>query len=252
MTDSPDRARILHTDTVSVPSRFNGPPTSGHGGYSAAMAALPLTGAVAVDLRRPIPLERALQRTLFEDGRTELRDGETLVAEARQTELALDIPAAPGWEESVQAAARFPGFEAHSFDTCFGCGTQRKEGDGLRIFSGPRENAEGLAAPWVPHASIATDGRVPPEMIWAALDCPSGWAAGPVLHENFPGGSLLFTAQLAARIDAPVHVGKRYTTLGWLVRTEGRKIFTGTALYDGDGAPLAVGAALWVVVLPKA
>jgi hypothetical protein len=252
MTDSPDRARILHTDTVSVPSRFNGPPGFGQGGYSAWLAAQPLEGAATADLRRSVPLERPLQRTLLEGGRTELRDGDVLIAEARRTSLTLEIPPAPGWEESVQAAAQYPGFQFHPFDTCFACGTRREEGDGLRIFSGPRENGEGLAAPWVPHASIATDGRVPPEMIWAALDCPSGWAAHPVVLGQFPEGSRGLTAQFAVRIDAPVHVGKRYTTLGWLVRTEGRKIFTGTALYDGDGAPVAVGAALWVVVLPKA
>jgi len=253
MHDSPASARALRTETVSVPAHFNGPPGFGHGGYCAWLAAAPLRGAAASDLRRPIPLARPLQRTLFEGGRTELRDGDALIAESRLTQLALDIPPAPGWEESLQAAARYPGFTRHPFDTCFGCGTKREEGDGLRIFSGPRENGDGLAAPWVPHAFVADSaGVVPPEMIWAALDCPSGWPAGPVVQEHFPPGSQGFTAQLAVRIDGEVRAGRRYTTLGWLVRTDGRKIYTGAALYDMGGAPIAVCAALWVVVVPKA
>jgi hypothetical protein len=252
MSDSPGRVKILRTDTVTIPASYNGPPTSGHGGYSAAMAAAPLQGAAAVDLRRPIPLERPLQRTLFEGGRTELRDGETLIAEGRQTELALEPPAAPGWDESVEAAGRYPGLRFHPYETCFGCGTRREEGDGLRIFSGPRSHGVGLAAPWIPHASIAaSDGRVPREMIWSALDCPSGWCVGPLVDERFPEGSRVVTAQLAARIDGTAYAGRRYTTLGWLVREDGRKLYTGTALYDEDGTPVAVGTALWIVVPPR-
>lgn len=251
MTDAQGSARILRSDTVFIDPRYNGPPRSGQGGYSAAVAALPLDGAVAVDLRRPVPLERPLQRLVFEDRRVELRDGDTLVAEARPASIALQAPPAPGWEESVKAAARYPGFEFHPFDTCFGCGTQRKEGDGLRIFSGPRATGDGLAAPWVPHRAVGDgDGRVSREVIWAALDCPSGWVTVSKL-KAFPEGALSVTAQLAVRIDAPVHVGRRYTTLGWIERAEGRKVYTGTALYDEDGAPVAVGAALWVVVLPR-
>lgn len=252
MSDSPERPRILRTDTVTIPSRYNGPPTSGHGGYTAAMAAQPLQGAVAVDLRRPIPLERPLRRTLLEDGSTELRDGDVLIAEARETTLTFDIPPAPGWEESTQASARYAGFRFHPFDTCFGCGPRRAEGDGLRIFSGPRAQGDGLAAPWVPHRSLAAqDGRVPPAMIWAAMDCPAGWATEPFVREHFPDGAHGITAQFAARIDGPVHAGRRYTTLGWLLRTEGRKLHTATALYDEDGTPVAVGSALMVVLLPR-
>lgn len=252
MSDSIGPDRILRTDSVQIPPRFNGPPGIGHGGYSAALAAQPLQGAAAVDLRRPVPLGRPLKRNVMEDGRVELRDGDALIAEARGTDVKLDIPPAPGWDESVQAASRYPGFAFHPYDTCFGCGTQRGEGDGLRIFSAPRPRGEGYAAPWVPHQSFAgEDGRVLPEMTWAALDCPSGWVAHPVMQDQFPAGARIVTGQIAVRIDAPVRAGWRYTTLGWLIRTEGRKLFTGTALYDERGKPVAVGSAIWIVVLPR-
>lgn len=252
MTSPGDPARALRTDTVRVPARFNGPPTSAHGGYSAGIVALPLPGAAAVDLRRPIPLERELRRTHYAEGRTELHDGDVLVAEARETELKLEVPPAPTWEESIDAAGRYPGLQSHAFDTCFGCGTRRASGDGLRIFSGPRASGQGLAAPWVPHPTVAReDGGIPREMVWAALDCPSGWPAVGIMRNSFPAGSLVVTAQLAAYVAGPVYAGRRYVTLGWILRTEGRKLYTGAALYDEDGAAVAVGTALWIVVLPK-
>jgi len=245
-------ARILREDTVRIPAHLNGPPTSGHGGYTSALLAQPLEGAVAVDLRRPIPLDRPLQRRLLEGARTELRDGDILVAEARQTELAVDIPPAPGWQESIEAAGRYPGLRHHPFATCFGCGPQRAEGDGLRIFPGLCAARRELAATWIPHRSIAAaDGRVPREMVWAALDCPAGWAMDPVKREKFPDQAAAVTAQLAARIDGAVFAERRYTILSWPVRADGRKISTAAVLYDADGAPLAVAAALMVILMPR-
>jgi hypothetical protein len=252
MTATGDPPRALRTDTVRIPAHLNGPPQSGHGGYTAAIAAAPLRGAVAVDLRRPVPLDRPLQRRLLEGARVELRDGDELIAQARETEIALEVPPAPGWDESMQAAGRYAGLQFHPFDTCFGCGTRRRIGDGLRIFPGTRAGGAELAAPWVPHESLARDGgRLPPEMIWAALDCPAGWASSFSTNENFPKGAQAVTAQLAARIDGPVHAGRPYTILSWPLRAEGRKVFTGAVLYDEDGAAVAIATALMVVIPPR-
>lgn len=249
---APDAERILREDTLRIPAHLNGPPASGHGGYTAAMLAQPLAGAVAVDLRRPIPLDRPLARRVLEGGRAELRDGEELIAEAREITLELEVPAAPGWEESVQASGRYAGLRYHPFATCFGCGPQRAVGDGLRIFPGPRTQDDTLAAHWVPHDSLgAIDGRLPPEMIWAALDCPAGWAMDFVKRKSFSERAPAVTAQLAVRIDGPVHAGRRYTILSWPVRAEGRKVHTGAVLYDENGAAVALATALMVILVPK-
>jgi len=249
---APDAARILREETIRIPAHLNGPPASGHGGYTAAMLAQPLDGAVAVDLRRPIPLDRPLQRRVLEKGRTELRDGDELVASAREIEIAFEVPPAPGWDASVEAAGRYPGLRSHPFGTCFGCGPQRGEGDGLRIFPGPCAGRNELAAPWIPHRSIATaDGRIPREMIWAALDCPAGWAMDPMKRGSFPEQAFAVTAQLAARLDGPVFADRRYTILSWPVRADGRKISTAAVLYNEDGAPLAVATALMVILMPR-
>ena len=252
MPESPASSPVLRTDTIRIPGHLNGPPTSGHGGYTSAMVAAPLQGAVAVDLRRPVPLERPLERRLLEGGRTDLRDGDTLIAEGKQISLELEIPPAPDWNETVQAAERYAGLRFHPFDTCFGCGPRRREGDGLRIFAGPRASGSELAAPWIPHASLAAPGApLPPEMVWSALDCPAGWASDFTTRGKFPDGAQAVTAQLAVRIDAPVYTGRRYTILGWPVRTEGRKVSTGAAMYDEGGTAVAVATALMVILLPK-
>src|SRR5215213_4316915 len=51
MSDEPD---------VVIERRFNGPPDSGHGGYSAGRAAALVDGPAEVTLRRPPPLETPL------------------------------------------------------------------------------------------------------------------------------------------------------------------------------------------------
>jgi hypothetical protein len=73
--------------SVTVPSRFNGPPSSGNGGYSCGVVAAALDGPAAVSLRRPVPLDQALKLRHEEDGKACAFDGEGLIAEA--------VPAAP-------------------------------------------------------------------------------------------------------------------------------------------------------------
>jgi hypothetical protein len=68
--------------TVTVPSRFNGPPSSGNGGYSCGVVAAALEGPAAVSLRRPVPLDQALELRHEDDGKMCAFAGEDLIAEA--------------------------------------------------------------------------------------------------------------------------------------------------------------------------
>jgi hypothetical protein len=77
---------------VRIPARFNGPPGSANGGYTCGLLAAFLGGEAEVTLRVPPPLERELD-VVETDGRVELRDGETLVAEAEPVSLDIDVPA---------------------------------------------------------------------------------------------------------------------------------------------------------------
>ena len=53
---------------------------------------------------------------------------------------------------------------------------------------------------------------------------------------------------MAAVIDALPAAGEDHLIQGWLVGSEGRKVFTGSALYDSAGAVLAVAQATWITL----
>ena len=77
-----------------------------------------------------------------------------------------------------------------------------------------------------------------PEFVWAALDCPGGFAAG------YPETTLLL-GRLAARIDRLPEAGERCVAMGWQLGVEGRK-HLGTALVSGREI-LARARATWIV-----
>ena len=162
--------------TIVVPRRFRGPPRSGNGGYACALLARHV-GAPAseVTLRSPPPLDRPME-VRSEGERALLLDGEHLVAEAAATTLDVAAPRVSAGE-AIEAAGRFRGFEQNPFPSCFACGPERAPGDGLRIFTGRVEGSDVVAAPWTPAADLAgADGIVAEPVVWAAIDCPSGWA----------------------------------------------------------------------------
>jgi hypothetical protein len=127
----------------------------------------------------------------------------------------------------------------HPFPTCFGCGPARQSGDGLRIFATRVPDADGLvAAWWTPDASLARDGEVAPEFVWAALDCPTGHACA-IERPAVLG-------RLAVRRLAPVRTGEPHVVAAWTTGRDGRKHHAAGCLYAADGTPLAVSEALWI------
>src|SRR5688500_19537573 len=114
---------------VVIDPRFNGPPDSGHGGYSAGRAAVLVEpaagGAVEVTLRRPVPLATPLAVAEHGDGAVELAADGELVMAARP--VAAPEGAAPPVVDvaAARAAADPAGWaDGHPFPTCFGCGPQ--------------------------------------------------------------------------------------------------------------------------------
>jgi hypothetical protein len=228
---------------VTIAPRFNGPPDSGHGGYVSGRVAALIDGPARVRLHRPPPLGCAL--TLQRDGvGVTLVDGEAVVATGARATIDVTLPGAVSFDEAETAARQYPGFREHVFSRCFACGPARVAGDGLRIFPGPVAGRGLVAAPWVPDASVTDDrGDVRPEFLWAALDCPSGWAA--ILEA---GGQPSVLGELAARVDGPVRGGERCVVLGWALGGERRKRFAGSAILGDDGTPRAVARATWIAI----
>src|SRR5262249_12189033 len=96
--------------------------------------------------------------------------------------------------------------------------------------------------PWVPDASLTdAGGAVRPEFLWAALDCPSGWAA---IVEA--GGRPSVLGEIAGRIVGAVRVGERCVVLGWPLGGEGRERFAGSGILGDDGTLRAVARTIWI------
>jgi hypothetical protein len=215
---------------VIIPPRFNGPPGSANGGYACGLVSEALGGGFEVMLRHPPPLGVELDLVGHE-----LKQGDVVIAEARRmTESVLDAPDAVSVEDAQEASKRYPGFRHHAYPTCFTCGPERD--DGLGIFPGPVEGREGVvASPWTPREALR------PEIVWAAIDCPSGWAVDDFQRE----GVLL--GRMGAAIAALPTVGEPSVVIGWRIGEEGRKRFAGSALFSAGGELLAAARSTWIV-----
>lgn len=225
---------------VTVARRFCGPASSANGGYFAGLVATLASDTLAVRLLKPPPLDTELSVVERKDGSLEVRDGDTPVGEARHTDLKLELPPAPSYFEAVEASRRYAGFRTQRFPTCFVCGTQRPRGDGMRIFAGPIPERGIVVAPWVPDASLDRgDGKIRPEFMSAALDCPGYYA---ITDDD----RMLLLAELTVHLDRLVHVDESCTVIGWRMSANGRKHEAGTAIFDEDGELCGRGRALWI------
>lgn len=225
-----------------IESRYNGPPGSANGGWSAGTFATAIQGTplpapgtrapdrprpdVEVTLRRPPPLETPLT---LEAGAVRDPAGR-LVAEVA-TVAAFDPVAEPVDLATARAAAAdYPGLVNHPFPSCYVCGPERA--DGLRIFPGPL-SAGRTAAPF----------RVPAETdvvtTWAALDCPGGWS---VLA---PGRPYLL-GRISAVVLATPRPNDECVVTGVLTRAQGRKAEVHSSLFGPDGNLLGYARATWI------
>ena len=229
------------SETVTIAPRFNGPPGSGNGGYVCGLMASRIAGVSEAVLRVPPPLEVRLTLAPAADG-VALHHGDTLIGEARPAQLDVAPPPAPSIGEARAAARRYLGLSSHRFPTCFVCGCARPAHDGLDIFTGPVEGRGMVACAWTPGADLAdAQGRVAPEFIHAALDCPSYWALPRA------GEITALLARLTASIDTPIpRVGEDLIVAAWHLSSDGRKHRSATALYSAEGAVIARSEALWI------
>ncbi len=227
--------------TLTIAKRFCGPPTSSNGGYFCGLVAALSPDTLTVRLLKPPPLETSLEVVELEAGGLAVRQGETLIAQARISELVLVPPEPPTYVEALDASLKYAGFTEHPFPTCFVCGTRRARGDGLRVFAGPVAGRDIVAAPWVPDRSLDRgDGKVRPEFMWAAMDCPGCFAA------NKSGRGNWLLGEFTAHVDRLVHIEEPCRVVGWHIGSSGRKHEAGTALFDEDGELCGRAKALWI------
>jgi len=89
-----------------------------------------------------------------------------------------------------------------------------------------------VATVWTPES----DERF---LVWAALDCPGGWSV-----PDLPGRPLVL-GRMALELLAQPAVGEPHVVLGWVLGEDGRKTFSGTALYDTAGTLLTRAQQTW-------
>jgi hypothetical protein len=234
-------------DTLIINPRYNGPKSSGNGGWVAgSLARLLGTEPVSVSLRAPAPLALPLSVRWRDDGTVTLQNEGSLIAEAGTVPLELDVPKAPDSEEAnaagMMAQEKSAQLEANEpYAHCFGCGTARS--DGLRIVPGPVGNDGIVATSWIAPSLAGNGDQLSVETTWAALDCSAGFAWMPRL----PVGTAIVTARMTAVIDRPLQIGHRYTVIGWPISQEGRKLHAGTAIFDATGKIQARSRQLWLI-----
>jgi hypothetical protein len=229
------------TESIVIDARFRGPPESANGGYACGMLARFIDAPAEVTLRAAPPLGQPL-RVERRGSDVMLFAADTTVAEASTTVVDDEVPSAVTLAVARRASSRYPWLERHPYPTCFVCGPQRDEHDGLRIFPGPVDRESLYAAPWVPDESLADDrGSVRREFIWAALDCPSG-----IVTDLLGEVGLLLLGRLAVDIKQAPVPGVAYVVQAWPVGREGRKLRTGSALFSADGELCAAARAVWI------
>lgn len=247
--------------TLTIPAAFNGPDGSGNGGYSAGLLAERLTApggpAVQVTLRTPPPLERTLTVEGAPEEGLRLTDptaegrahlvAEAVIADPLEAEAVPGGPVTAG--EAEDARKLYAGLDKHPFPHCYSCGPARAEGDGLRLFAGPVRPGQGpagvgntVACTWdVLPAVDGGDGTAAFAQVWAALDCPGGWSS------DVPGRPIVL-GRMTAQVLAAPPVGSHPVVMGHLEAVDGRKVHTGSALYDQDGRLLAQARATWIAI----
>ena len=240
--------------SVVIEKRFCGPPKSANGGYVCGLIAAHVDGDAEITLLAPTPLGQRLDLVAGEHG-VELRKEETTLATGRRVRL--DVPEIPivNFPEAQDAVRRSSYDESrHPLPMCFVCGPARVGGDGLRIIPGPLPprpdyKTGTFAAPWVPNSNLASDdGAVASKFVWAALDCPTGFAGVGAQHLGMTGAETILLGRMSARIERRPCPGDQCIIVAWPTGRDGRKLFANSALLSSDGKFLAVAQATWVLV----
>lgn len=227
---------------VVIDKRFCGPKNSGNGGYCAGLFAQVIDGPAAVTLMSPPPLDTPITLRNIIDEKFEAAVGDRVVARMEPGTVAIDPPALPD-NDAVNAARQAFLTDAqgeHLIPFCFVCGNRRAAGDGLRLFTGPAPNSPVNADFWTPGADLAgDDGKIRPEILWAALDCPSAFAL-----RLWPRLTLL--GRHTAEIYRRPKPGERLIAAAWREHSDGRKHYASAVLLDEDREIIAAGNALWI------
>jgi hypothetical protein len=233
-------AALMMAAELRVDQRYCGPPGCANGGYIAGLVAQHSAQQLRVRLEQPIPLNTPLELHDTEGDTLELRAAGRTLIRAKPASFELDVPESVSYLEALEASRQFVGFTRHAYPACFVCGPDRGRGDGLRIFAGSLGSQDRMAAPWIPDASLSDGaGKVRPEFMSAALDCPGYFAACSTALPMLLGEYLV-------HIDRCVHIDEPCVIVAVELARNGRKHEVATALFDDNGQLCARARAVWI------
>ena len=102
-----------------------------------------------------------------------------------------------------------------------------------------KESGEGIRPRFAPQLAL----RWCPEFVWGALDCPGAWAA-----QDPDDWRPALTGRMTVKVMDRPKVGERCAVVGWRIGADGRKLYSGTALYTEAGKLCALGTCTWIVL----
>ena len=229
---------------MHIERRFNGPPDSAHGGVACGVFAGAVDSRQAtVRLTAPPPLDTDFD-VVDADGWRVITGPDGPVARVRRWDVPVGLDPLPlvdashierghaWWRENV--------LETHQFPTCFGCGHERRPGDGLFLHPGVVEGSEYKADVWTP-----AEGETDDHWVWAAVDCPSGWGT-MALGEVSPGLAPMLLGELSLVITKSPVPGTEYQVVARPAGQDGRKRWSDVALVAPDGENIARGRSTWI------
>jgi hypothetical protein len=236
---------------IVIGRQFCGPPNSGNGGYVCGVLAKDFQGPATAVLRAPIPLDIPLSLARLDGAVVMTGAQDQLIGQGAASAGAElpDPPPAPSLDAARAAGARYLGLATSFHPICFTCGTDRADGDGLRVFAGhlAGERQGVVAGVWTPHAAFAdADGLTPAEIVWAALDCPGYFAW---VEQEGRHGALLGT--MTGEVLRRPMAGEACIVLAWTLDRQGRKETAGVALYSAAGELMARAHQVWIVMGPR-
>ncbi len=233
---------VPQTISVKIEQKFCGPPNSGNGGYVCGLIAEQIPEVASVTLRKPIPLEVDLTLEVGAHLVT-LRNENELIAEGKTASLEMEVPSPPSYSSALEHRENYPDFRPEYFQTCFVCGPQRKVADGLRIFTAPKEGSDLVAAPWETFPGLFdARGKLGYPYYHAALDCPGAFALSKLTDKP------MLLGRMTAKVVEEIWAGEQLIVIGWPLAKDGRKVYSGTAIFRADGQLKAFAKSVWIEI----
>lgn len=221
---------------------YNGPSPSGNGGWTSGLIAEAVSpnAPCTVKLLAPPPLAQELSVCNADDGFVVVTASGDSIATAHVPDFGPDVPDLPAVSltEARETSPRYKGHDGNPFPNCYVCGMNRHDETAMRLTPGPlTTDSDITACVWTPPAQPTIPH------VWAALDCPGGWASDISQTPRVLG------TMTAHAVRMP-QAGEPCVLMGRCVERTERTAATVSTAWQGDTL-IGWSRAVWVRVKPE-